>query len=60
MIIIKTTVEFTHVADVFLNLQGKRLQYVVGDLFPTGPISGIFALLASISRDYDFSSKIDF
>ena len=34
--------------------------YVVGDLFPAGPISGIFVLWASISCNCDFLSKFDF
>ena len=34
--------------------------YVVRDLFPAGPISVIFVLLASISCYCDFFSKIDF
>ena len=33
--------------------------YVVRDIFPAGPISGIFVLLASISCNCDFSSQID-
>ena len=36
------------------------LLYVVGDLFPAGPIPGIFVLYASTSCYGDFSSEIDF